>query len=155
MLCNLLSFISIYKIVLQLLSSQCCSSHPENSMTPFDTIISTPSFLFYRDHQYSKQLWIFREKQNNHAELSIFYPRRLLTCAMTFVLGKSQFSLVCNFLCISQTPGAFIQVIPTLWGSLSFSTGLHSRQNKILKKISIWKWWANVKVKLALGQPHN
>lgn len=111
--------------LLQLLSSQCCSSQPENSMTPFDTIDCFPLFILYRGYQYGKQLWILRWKQNIHAELSISYSRGLLICAVTFVLGKSQFSMVCSFVSISQTPGALLQLIHTLLGSLPFSKGFY------------------------------
>lgn len=87
-------------------------------MTPFDTIEFSPL----------PSLWGSPiEKTIMNPKVKTEYPCRaghfffnlwgLLIYAVTFVLSKSQFSMACNCVARSQTPGDFLQLIPTLLGS--------------------------------------
>ena len=133
-ICNILSFISTCKtdsykhLHLSVAKSarKLYDLFAPNTIFPYSFPIGV--------NKYGKQLWNLRWKQNIHAELSTVYLWGLLICAVTPVLGKSRFSMQCNCVSTSQTPGAFLQLIHTLLGSLSFSIGLHSRQDEILKK---------------------
>lgn len=122
--------------LLQPLSPLCCSSQPENSMTPFDTV-EFSLFLLYRGYQ----IW----QTIIHLKVKTEYPCRAEHFLSLGIIDFVQWllSLVnLNFQCalwsyirVSQIPGAFLQLIHTLLGKLVLLyKDFALNKNEILKK---------------------
>lgn len=98
--------------LLQPPSPLCCSSQPENSMTPFDTV-EFSLFLLYRGHQIWQTIMHLKVKTISMQGWTFLISGDYWFCAMTFVLGKSQFSM-----CTVQ----LYTCKPNPWGLSSINT---------------------------------
>ena len=114
----------------------CCSSQPENSMTPFDKV-EFSLFLLYRGYQ----IW----QTIMHLKVKTEYPCRAEHFLSLGIIDFVQWLLslvnlnfqcaVCSCICVSQIPGAFLQLLHTLLGKLVLLyKDFTLDKNEILKK---------------------
>ena len=122
--------------LLQPPSPLCCSSQPENSMTPFDRV-EFSLFLLYRGHQ----IW----QTIMHLKVKTEYPCRAEHFLSLGIIDFVQWLLslvnlnfqcaLCSCIHVSQIPGAFLQLIRTLLGKLVLLyQDFALNKNEILKK---------------------